>query len=261
VGLAAWAGGWPFLAFVLVVAILAAYEFTRLMRSGGHQTSLFFTLAGVVLCLADVALPEVNPLRYGLAWWLIGSAVWYVVRCADPARFSPGRSGTPTVDWALTLGGSLYIGWLLSHFVLLRALPAGLAWLALALLTTWASDSGAFFLGRAIGRHKLCPQLSPGKTWEGLAGGIIGGLLAGAVVGTLAMHWAGVIGPVLGLLVGLLVAIVAPPGDLVVSMMKREVGAKDSGTLIPGHGGVLDRIDSLLPVVAIVYYVAVWVGR
>lgn len=252
VGLVVWVGGWPFVGVLTAVAAVAGYEFTMMMRAGGYRTSLVFVLAGLALCLADAALPPIGLLRHGMAWLLIASAAWYVIRY---------RPGTPTAGWALTIAGGLYVGWLLSHFVLLRALPDGLAWVALALLATWASDTGAYLVGRAVGKHKLCPQLSPGKTWEGLGGGLIGGLVAGGVIGALVMHWGGTIGWTNGLVVGLLVAIVAPIGDLVESMMKREVGVKDSGALIPGHGGLLDRTDSLMTVAPVVYYFAMWVGR
>ena len=252
VGLAVWAGGWPFLAFMVAAAGLAGHEFVRMWRGRGYPTSAAIVLAGIALAFGDSVWPAGDLLRAGLAALLIAAAGWYVVRY---------RPDTPTVGWALAVAGGIYIGWLMSHFVRLRALPDGLAWVALALLTTWASDTGAYLLGRAIGRHKLCPQLSPGKTWEGLGGGLVGGLLAGGIIGALAQHWSGAIGWSNGLAVGLMVAIVAPIGDLIISMMKREAGVKDSGSLIPGHGGVLDRTDSLMTVAPVVYYFATWLGR
>jgi len=252
VGLAVWAGGWPFLAFMVVAAGVAGHEFVRMWRGRGYPTSAGIVLAGVALAFGDAVWPAGDLLRVGLAALLIASAAWYVFRY---------RPGTPAVGWALSVTGGVYIGGLMSYFVRLRALPDGLAWVALALLTTWASDTGAYLLGRAIGRHRLCPQLSPGKTCEGLGGGLIGGLLAGGVIGALAGHWSGAIGWSNGLAVGALVAIVAPIGDLIVSMMKREVGVKDSGNLIPGHGGVLDRTDSLMTVAPVVYCFAMWLGQ
>jgi phosphatidate cytidylyltransferase len=253
VAVAVWAGGWVFFALVLSVTALAGYEFTGMMHAGGHKTSLLFVLAIIALVFADAAFPGYDIARHGLVWILILSVSWQIVRYRS--------GGAPTVDWALTISGGLYVGWLLSHFVALRALPYGLAWTALALLATWASDSGAYFLGRAIGRHKLCPTLSPGKTWEGIAGGLIGGLLAGGIVGALAMHWVGAIGVLQGLAVGGIAAVMAPFGDLAISMMKREAGVKDSGALIPGHGGMLDRTDSLMSVAVATYYFAVCVVR
>lgn len=248
-GLGVWAGGWAFFALVLLVAGLAGYEFTMMMQASGHRVSLLFVYAIIVMFMLDAAFANRNIIRHGLVWILILSISWQVL------RYRPGSS---TVDWALTVSGGLYVGWLLSFFVSLRALPDGLAWTAAALLITWASDSGAYFLGRAIGHHKLTPLLSPNKTWEGIAGGFLGGILAGGCVGALAMHWAGVIGVVHGLILGILIACVAPFGDLAVSMMKREARVKDSGTLIPGHGGILDRTDSLMFTAAVTYYFALW---
>jgi phosphatidate cytidylyltransferase len=253
VGLGVWAGGWAFFTLMLAVAGVAGYEFCRMMQRGGHNPLTLAVLAIIVLFFLDAAFPGRAIVHHGLVWILVLSISWQIIRY---------RQGTtPTVDWALSITGGLYVGWLLSHFVSLRSLPDGLAWTCTALLVTWASDSGAYFVGCTIGRHKLCPPLSPGKTWEGIGGGLIGGLLAGAIVGTLAMYWLDAIGLTYGLLMGLLVAVVSPLGDLAVSMMKREVGVKDSGSIIPGHGGMLDRTDSLMFVVVITYYFATWVAR
>jgi phosphatidate cytidylyltransferase len=155
----------------------------------------------------------------------------------------------------LTLAGGLYIGWGLGHLVALRQLPDGLAWVWLALLATWAADSMAYFVGRAIGRHKLWPRHSPKKTWEGFIAGIGGGLIGAAIVIPFSQ-----IGWVTGLVAGAIVPIVALFGDLSISMMKRHVGVKDSSNLMPGHGGFLDRADSLLFVSVVIYYYAVWIG-
>jgi phosphatidate cytidylyltransferase len=253
VGLGVWAGGWAFFALMLAVAGVAGYEFSRMMRHAGHCPLTPAVLAIIALFFLDAAFPGRAIAHHGLVWIVILSISWQIIRYRQGA--------TPTVDWALTIAGGLYVGWLLSHFVALRSLPDGLAWTCMALLATWASDSGAYFVGCAIGRHKLCPRLSPGKTWEGIGGGLIGGLLAGAIVGALAMHWLGAIGLMHGVLIGLLAAVASPFGDLAISMMKREAGVKDSGSIIPGHGGMLDRTDSLMFVVVITYYFATWVAR
>ncbi len=248
-GLGVWFGGWVFFALVLLVAGMAGYEFTLMMQAGGHRVSLLFVYAIIVLFMLDAAFAGRNIARHGLVWILILSISWQIL------YYRPGSS---TVDWALTVSGGLYVGWLFSFFVSLRALPDGLVWTAAALVSTWASDSGAYFLGQAIGRHRLCPLISPNKTWEGIAGGFLGGILAGGCVGALAMYWAGALGVVQGLILGVLVSCTAPFGDLAVSMMKREAGVKDTGTLIPGHGGILDRTDSLMFVAVVTYYFATW---
>jgi phosphatidate cytidylyltransferase len=249
-----WAGGWAFFALVLLVAGLAGYEFTLMMQASGHRVSLFFVYAIIILFMIDAAFSGHGIARHGLVWILILSISWQIL------HYRPGSS---TVDWALTVSGGLYVGWLLSFFIALRTMPDGLAWTAAALLITWASDSGAYFLGRALGRHKLCPLLSPNKTWEGIAGGFLGGIFAGGCVGALAMYWAGAIGVLPGLVLGVLIACVAPFGDLAISMMKREARVKDSSALIPipGHGGILDRTDSLMFAAVITYYFAVWTLR
>jgi len=152
------------------------------------------------------------------------------------------------------VSGGLYLGWLMGHFLLLRAAPQGVRWIGVALLSTWICDSGAYFVGTSAGRHKLWPRISPNKSWEGAAGGWISGVVLTAVLtALLGLGWPH------GAAIGSLLGIVAPFGDLAVSMLKRQVGVKDSSHLIPGHGGMLDRIDSLLFTVPVVYYYACFV--
>jgi phosphatidate cytidylyltransferase len=246
-----WAGGWWVFAAVLLVAGLAGYEFSQLMRQGGYAPTTAVVLAIIIVSVLDAQFPSLGIATPGLAWILILSISWKLFQAQDNA---------PTTNWALGIAGGLYIGWLLAYMIRLRALPDGLAWIVLALLVTWVGDSAAYFVGKAIGRHKFWPRLSPRKTWEGIVGGLIGSLLAGALIGYLAMQWTGAIGPVNGLAVGLLAAIVGPFGDLAISMMKRQVNAKDSGHIIPGHGGFLDRTDSLLFVITATYYYAIWIA-
>ena len=137
-----------------------------------------------------------------------------------------------------------------------RNLPAGLAWLTVAVLLTWTNDSAAYFVGRALGRHKFWPRHSPKKTWEGVFGGLIFAVLVGGILGAwwLGLPWWN------GALLGVAVSVIGPLGDLTESMVKRQFGAKDSGNLIPGHGGAWDRIDSLLFIVPTVYYWAILFG-
>ncbi|MDQ6905751.1 MAG: phosphatidate cytidylyltransferase, partial [Chloroflexota bacterium] len=129
----------------------------------------------------------------------------------------------------------------------------GLGWFLLALVTTWLTDTSAYVSGRAFGKHLMAPIISPKKTWEGFAGGIAGAILAAMIA-----NWGFGVGLriVVAALVGVLIALAATVGDLAESLLKRQTGVKDSGTLIPGHGGILDRIDSWLVVFIVVYYVA-----
>jgi phosphatidate cytidylyltransferase len=137
----------------------------------------------------------------------------------------------------------LFIAWSLSHLILLRNLPAGTWYIFFLCAVVWMGDSTAMYMGKGLGRYKMAPSISPGKTWEGAIGGVLGSVFAAALgahflVPQLAL-WQ-------SLMLGLLVSLAAQISDLGESMIKRYAGVKDSGELIPGHGGLLDRIDSLL---------------
>ncbi len=240
------AGGWWFFGGVTLIALVAGWEFGRMMKAGGYQTTPFLTLAFIALLLLNGYQPNLALPGFTMALILLASLTWQLFRT---------NSTAPTVDWALTVAGGLYIGWSLAHLVALRQLAGGLAWIWLALISNWGADSMAYFVGRAFGRHKLWPRHSPKKTWEGLFGGIGGGVLGAAIVAFFFdLSW------VSALIIGAIVPLAGLFGDLYISMMKRQVGVKDSSNLLPGHGGFLDRIDSLLFVGVVVYYYALWVG-
>ena len=154
--------------------------------------------------------------------------------------------------------GILYAGWLLGHLVALRGLEDGRNWVFFALFITFASDTAAFFVGRALGRHKLAPAISPGKTWEGAIGGVLGAIIVSLfftlnTTFVLPLSWGQAV------ILGLLVSIFGQLGDLTESLFKRYTGVKDSGSVLPGHGGFLDRMDSVVFAGAVVYYYVVWV--
>jgi phosphatidate cytidylyltransferase len=168
------------------------------------------------------------------------------------------------VDWALTLAPAAYVGGTMHYLIVLRLLPQGLLWIVLVLLCSWACDITAFFVGRAWGKARLAPRISPAKSVEGAIGGLIGSVLTAIVLGLIGEWLTPTFGgdPVgtLHLLrlggLGLVIGVCAIVGDLVESFIKRQCGAKDSGTLIPGHGGALDRIDSwLVAAVGAYFYV------
>jgi phosphatidate cytidylyltransferase len=168
-----------------------------------------------------------------------------------------GQAGT---DFCVTLGGIFYIGWIGAYFISLRALPQGKWWLLLVLPSVWMADAGAYFIGKRFGRHKLCPRLSPKKSWEGYLAGIVTSTLAGTLFATvwrLGISSGAWINPAEGALVGFVMGVFPTLGDLGESMIKRQVGAKDSGNLLPGHGGSFDRIDSWLWGIVIGYYLIV----
>jgi phosphatidate cytidylyltransferase len=188
---------------------------------------------------------------------ILGSMAYHLI-C-----YERGRDQAAT-DFAVTLAGALYLGWLGGYLVSLRNLPEGTWWLLLVLPSVWLADSGAYFIGRSYGRRKLSPRLSPQKTWEGYLGGILVGVPGTAGLVYLWQIWAGpefTISPVQGALLGLLLSGLPTLGDLGESMIKRQAGAKDSSSLLPGHGGVFDRIDSWLWAAAIGYHFIVWIIR
>jgi phosphatidate cytidylyltransferase len=159
--------------------------------------------------------------------------------------------------WVWTIAGILYVGWLLSHLVALRGLDNGQNWVFFVLYVTWVSDSAAFLIGRRFGRHKLAPHISPGKTWEGTIAGL-GGAILMSILFFMPTYYQLPLTNWQVILLGILVSIFGQVGDLVESLLKRNMGVKDSGRLMPGHGGVLDRIDSLIFAGIVVYYYAIW---
>ncbi|GAB4561311.1 MAG: phosphatidate cytidylyltransferase [Anaerolineae bacterium] len=246
VALIAYLGGYVWLGAISLVGALAALELFRMLREGGHQPAASLGLIGVLLWIASSAPWLAWRADVLLALSTVSTLTYFVLR-------PTARRAT---DWAWTLAGILYLGPLLAPFVALRMQPNGLLWLALGVLTTWITDSGAYFVGITFGRHKLAPRLSPKKTWEGAIGGWVVGVLGGGLLG---MWLVDLSAPVAFALAGVL-CVLAPLGDLAESMIKREIGVKDSGHLIPGHGGMLDRIDSLLFVIPATYYAALWLG-
>jgi len=245
-----YAGGWILAGVLLIVVVRAAYELFSLMEGAGYRPSLPASAVVMAALLVVARFPGSRLLGMVLAASVIGTLIWQLLRPPE---------GHPTQSWALTLGVALWLGWLVCHFVLLRDLsPAfgmgvGTRWLAMMFLVTWLNDSAAYFVGKAIGRHPCCPYLSPKKTWEGTIGGWLGGVAATALLGLwlVELPWGH------GLALGAMVATVAPFGDLAKSMVKRQMKVKDFSALIPGHGGMFDRIDSLLFVAPVMYYYAV----
>lgn len=154
--------------------------------------------------------------------------------------------------------GLLYISFALAHLVLIRSLPQGAAWLLVLTAITAGGDTGAYYIGSTLGRHKLCPQISPKKTVEGAIGGISAGMLCAVATG---WYFLPRTSPYLILLAALLLTLVSIAGDLTESIIKRSVGVKDSGRLLYGHGGVLDRIDSLLIAGPVLYYFLLLLGH
>jgi phosphatidate cytidylyltransferase len=254
-----WWSIWSVAVGVTVATVIALQELYGAFEAGGYQPR---TGLGIGIALALVASVVLRPfVAFDLLPVVLAGAILASLIGELPRHNHAG--GLPA--WALTFTGALYIGWLLSHFVLLRALTTqlnpglltpleiepGAAWVFLVLAVTFLQDTAAYFVGRGWGRHKLAPTLSPKKTWEGAAGGMVGAIIASLVcIPLLGLPLSFGAGALLGVIGGL----VGPLGDLAESLIKREVGLKDAGKIIPGHGGILDRADSLLFTAPVLYY-------
>ena len=249
--LLAYLGGIPWLITILAAGLLAWLEMTGLLRRDSFAVYRWigFLFVPLLIAAAYARSAELFPMpgtRATGADILPLLIVALVLVSLAQALFDRGEH--PTTDWAMTVAGIVYLGFLLSTFVTLRERTEGFWWVLLAFSLTWIIDASAYFVGRAFGRHKWWPRLSPKKTWEGLIGGSVAGIIAAPLLGIWWLH----LNPYWGLLLGLLAVVAAPLGDLSVSLFKRMAQAKDSGNLIPGHGGILDRLDSLLFVFPVV---------
>ncbi len=239
-------GGWWFTVAVGVIVHLGLLEFFRMAQFKGIRPATKTTLVAVQLLLATTQLA-------GTDSWLAGDVAAAVLPASGAVicgwLLLQPVTGT-IADIAASVFGLFYLGFLPSHWIKLRDLPdSGLELTLLACFLIVATDIGSYAIGRRLGRRPLSP-ISPGKTVEGALGGVACAMAVGAVGGTwIGWNWGWLIGAVLGAVVALFALV----GDLTESMMKRDAGLKDSGDAIPGHGGILDRIDSYLFVPAVVY--------
>ena len=248
-------GGWAFSGFVMIIVGLAAWEYSQIFRASELQPSLAIAVAGAAGLALGRAWNGFDSAPILISVILIAAMIYHMV------NYERGRDQAGT-DFAITLSAAFYIGWLGAYLISIRSLPEGFWWLLLVLPIVWLADSGAYFIGRAYGKRKLSPRLSPKKTWEGYLGGVLIGTLGAVGLAYLWQIWAGPEFSITYLqagMLGLLLSTITTLGDLGESMIKRQSGVKDSSNLIPGHGGVFDRIDSWLWAALIGYYFIIWV--
>ncbi len=242
-----WFGGFWFALLALVIALAGGLELYALLHTGGYHPATpigLLWMTALVFTGLQPGMPLLSPV---LTLGLIATYVYVFFQQKEPIGI-----------WIATCAGALYLGFMMGQMVALRHLPNGFWWLGLGLLITWSNDTAAYFVGVTLGRNKLWPRLSPNKTWEGT----IGGWLCAAALGGISTYllplpltvWQGIALGASGGVLGLL-------GDLAISVLKRQVGVKDSGRFFPGHGGMLDRLDSALFVLPYVYQVAFWLTR
>ena len=245
---AMWVGGWVFAAVIALAAVLAQRELYGLAAKSGSRPIVGLGLAVGSVASLWAVLPEAVP--------TVALGVVLIVL----APLSRVRE-TPLLDVAVTVLGVLYPAALAGAILSLRTLEGGAGtpfWLTVAVLTcVWGSDTFAYLAGRAFGKHPLFPRVSPKKTWEGAVGGLVGAVAIAAAFKSLVLgtEWSwldvGVVGAVCG--------VAGPFGDLAESLFKRSADVKDSGTWLPGHGGMLDRIDAAIVAVPLVALYFGWV--
>jgi len=228
---AVWWGGIPFLLVLALAGFISLQEWTRLVAPQGHRRAFVVLFAGFAATAAVLALAiSIEAGAEALAVGMLITALVSKILGAAHKRFA-------LLALPYVAGGCLALGWLR-----VATGEDGLGLFLFVLLVIWATDIGAYFSGKTIGGPKLLPRVSPKKTWAGL----IGGMIAAALVGSGVALVFGAAQPAIAALVGALTAVVGQAGDLLESYAKRRSDVKDSGSLIPGHGGLLDRIDGLL---------------
>jgi phosphatidate cytidylyltransferase len=254
-----WFGNPWFSIVVAIAALLGVIEFYAMVdRRRWQPLAIFGTLWTLFFIFNAYYAPKYssNNIYILVTSALITSAVALSLVWVLFLRSSGERV---MLSWAASVTGIFYMGWLLSYWVLIMNSYGGdwngRDWVLLALFSTFAVDTTAYFVGRAWGRHKMAPTVSPGKTWEGAIGGLVGAIVA---VIALALLLDVDISYSKMVILGVLIAIFAQLGDLAESKLKRSVGVKEASNLIPGHGGILDRLDSIVFTGVVVYYCLRW---
>jgi phosphatidate cytidylyltransferase len=237
---AAYLGGLYWSALIVLLASIALGEYLAMMRRKGGRPMVLaaYAVAGIILFRLQLG-------QY-MAGWFLAALMMMILTLL----FRYPRSNYE--DLALSFLGAVYCGFFFSYALALSDLGKAFPYLLIVFVLTWASDCGGYLFGRVWGKHKLVPQLSPAKTWEGAWGAVVLTILTALALKYLTqmieVGWIYTIG------LGLLASVAGQVGDLLESSIKRYFGVKDSGNIIPGHGGVLDRFDSFMLVLPIVYY-------
>jgi len=245
-------GGWFYYLFIGAFLVGGAWEYVRLYRAVQVEPNEMVTVGGVLVVATARFFFEEAAIPLFVLSVLLAMTLHLIA-------FERGRTQAG-VDFAVTVTGIVYLGWLGSYLLDLRQLPQGPWWLMLVLPIVWGGDTGAYSIGAVYGKHKMTPRLSPKKSWEGYFAGLFTSILVGAFFSyafSALGHQplAGMINLLQGAFLGLVIGALAPLGDLGESMLKRQGGLKDSSNVFPGHGGFFDRIDSWIWGAALGYFV------
>lgn len=248
---AVWYGGWLLTAFWALALAIAAWEYAHMYQQAGLKPSAIMLMIGCAGLVVTRMAFGIEGSAALLSFLIMASAVVHLFAYET----GDGVAGT---SLATTIAGLAYIGWLGAYVISIRAMPSGMWFLLLVFLSVWMADFGGYVIGIPFGRYKMNRKISPKKSWEGYIGGILMSLAA-------AYLFCFFVNPVdnritlkISLLVALAISVLSLFGDLAESMLKRQTGVKDSGNLLPGHGGVFDRIDSWLWASVIGFYLIAW---
>lgn len=240
--------------FLGLILAFAGHEYAGMLKSNGHQVSLILVIGSIItivlLRMFSNASIELLVLPAILA--VFGLFALWKYEHGDHQAFE---------SMVFQLFGVFYIGVLGAYGITLNHIGAnGNLWVLVSIALVWLVDAGAYLLGTRFGKRLVLPQLSPKKTWEGFIGGILVGLISGFLIGLILNGVIPELGPWKGALLGLIMGLVAFFGDALMSLLKRTMGTKDTGKLLPGHGGVLDRLDSMLWAMVVATYFVMLLG-
>jgi phosphatidate cytidylyltransferase len=263
-----WVGGYLYLFAMISIAGVGAYETSKMTRLRGipsHPKMSF--LVAIITVFLSFILTESDNLTYSYSFVLISTAaisvVWLTINKPTDSTFLNTMVGT--------ICPAFYVGGFMGFAILLRELPYGMEWVFILLIATWSTDTSALIIGKAIGKTPFFPYLSPKKTLEGAWAGLISGIFA-SLISYMVFNAIGLrlfksiwgfdeFGYLTALLLGIILGISSQMGDLFESLIKRRAGVKDSSKLMGPHGGVLDRIDSIVFNLFVLYYFIQWMGN
>ena len=241
-------GGWIFNIIFTIILAGAGWEYTNIFKNGKFAPSQLIIIIGIISLAISRSL-------FGFEYLdLILTLCILIVVTRHIIGYEMGEENA-AIDFGVSLAGIIYIGWLGSYLFSMRSMPDGAWWIMLTLPAVWIADSAAYFVGKRFGKHPFTKRVSPKKSWEGYLGGVFfTTLLLPVLAYFLSFFSPSINPPIHGIILGLIISVFAPLGDLAESLFKRQFGIKDSSNILPGHGGILDRIDSWLWAVPIGYY-------
>jgi phosphatidate cytidylyltransferase len=246
---------WPFIIFGAGLIGFAVFELATALRQAGRDVPRVVSTVAALAVVPGAFFFHVQGLWLGTIAAVLIVTLW---RLAELAVRPSHRTGARSVLLDLGAGAliQVYVTFMAGFYLVLTGSDGGEWWTLASIIIVVVTDIGAYATGLRFGRHKLAPNISPGKTWEGFAGSIVFAIAAGILLAVLMLHqqwW-------LGVIMGVLLALVGTAGDLMESLIKRDIGVKDISTWLPGHGGFLDRLDSILPSAAVAYAIFLIVG-